>query len=153
VQECTNTSLLTALGEVGKRNLLELDVVLTSDKVPVVFHEFNPWRVTILSDTLVRDLHSSQIKNAIMIIRDVKLGKHSQTYTCMKDVVPFVEPLLDKVFEVNPNATIFLDGREFEAHISTAWLSHRPKYHQRVILLFYSFRYSGGEAFVDAVEQ
>ncbi|GAJ95539.1 hypothetical protein RRH01S_12_00960 [Rhizobium rhizogenes NBRC 13257] len=153
VQECTETSLLTALGEAGKRNLSELDAALTSDNVPAVFHEFNPWRVTTLPDRLVRDLHSSQIRNATVIIRDVELGKHSHTYTVTKDVVPFVEPLLDKVFKVNPNATIFLDGREFEAHIIAAWLSHRPRYHQRVILLFYSFRYGGGEAFVDAVQQ
>nr|WML69206.1 agrocinopine synthase [Agrobacterium sp.] [Nicotiana noctiflora] len=153
VQECTKTSLLTALGNAGKRNLSELDIALTSDSVPTAFHEFNPWRVTLLPDTSVRALHSSQIENATVIIRDVELGKHSQTYTTTKDTVPFIEPLLDKIFETNPNATIFLDGREFEAHIIVAWLSHRPRFHQRDALLFYSFRYSDGEAFVDAVRE
>ncbi|NEK20670.1 agrocinopine synthase [Rhizobium leguminosarum] len=153
VQECTRTSLLAALGPVGKRNLTELDVALTSDNVPAAFHEFNPWRVSLLQDTLVRDLRSNEIQGAPVIIRDFERGKHTGTYTRTDDVVELIEPLLDEVFKVNPCATVFLDGREFEAHIITSWLSHRTKYRQRVILLFYTFKYADGKAFAEAVEQ
>ncbi|ASP89596.1 agrocinopine synthase (plasmid) [Sinorhizobium meliloti] len=153
VQECTRTSVVAALGPAGKRNLTELDIALTCDNVPAAFHEFNPWRVSLLPDTLVRNLHSNEVQGAQVIIRDFVRGKHSETYTQTDDVIELIEPLLDHAFEVNPCATIFLDGREFEAHIITSWLSHRTKYHQRVILLFYTFKYANGKAFAEAVEQ
>lgn len=60
---------------------------------------------------------------------------------------------MDKAFSQNCRATIFLDSHEFEAHIIAAWLSHRPRYYQKVILVFYPFRYSGGDHFVRMIEQ
>nr|BAB16129.1 riorf10 [Rhizobium rhizogenes] len=59
VQECTETSLLAALGEIGRRNLSELDAALSSDDVPIASHDFNLWRVSALPDQLVR--HSRQM--------------------------------------------------------------------------------------------
>nr|QEG97126.1 hypothetical protein AgrTiCFBP2178_00001 [Agrobacterium tumefaciens] len=153
VQECTETSLLTALGGMERRNLSELDTTLTSDNLPVVSHDFNTWRISTLPDRLIRELHSADVKNIPVIIREVSNGEITESYTVTNDIIPFLEPLLDKVFDVNPGATFFLDGRDFEAHIITAWLSRRPKYRQRVVLLFYTFEYSSGEAFFDAVKQ
>ncbi|MGV1963862.1 MULTISPECIES: glycerophosphodiester phosphodiesterase family protein [Rhizobium] len=151
VQECTETSILTALGE-GNRNLCELDVALTRDNMPIVSHEFNLWRVTTLPDKPIREMPYREIENVPVIIREISEGRISDSYVVTNDFVPFLEPLLDNVFKVNPVATVFLDGRQFEAHIITAWLSHRPRYHQRVVLLFYTFKYSDGDSFVDAVK-
>ncbi|KEA04447.1 hypothetical protein QOV31_005242 (plasmid) [Agrobacterium fabrum] len=153
IQECTETSLLTALGEVGRRNLSELDAALTGDDVPIVSHDFNTWRVSTLPDKLVREFHSADVRDTPIIVREVSHGELTDLSTITKDTVPFLEPLLDKASEVNPGATIFLDGREFEAHIIAAWLSRRPKYRQRVVLLFYTFKYASGEAFVDGVRE
>ncbi|NTF91493.1 agrocinopine synthase [Agrobacterium rhizogenes] len=153
VQECTKTSLLTAVGKFGQRNLVELDAALTSDDLPIASHDFNLWRVTSQIDKLVREMHSQDVLNAPVIIREVLNAKISNCHSVTNDRVMSVEQLMDKAFSQNSSATIFLDCREFEAHIIVAWLSHRPRYYQKVILVFYTFRYHDGDHFVRMIEQ
>ncbi|MGN7714982.1 glycerophosphodiester phosphodiesterase family protein [Agrobacterium radiobacter] len=151
IQECTASSLLTALCK-GGRNLSELDVCLTLDNVPIVSHDLNTWRVSEnLGDKLFNKIHSSAIKDVPVIIREVSNGVIQDQYLETVDHIPFLDELLRKVFSANPDATIFLDGRNYEAHVIVAWLSHRPEYHQRVVVLFYTFEYLNGAAFVDAI--
>ncbi|NSZ77413.1 agrocinopine synthase [Agrobacterium tumefaciens] len=151
IQECTASSLLAALGQ-GGRNLSELDVCLTSDNVAIVSHDLNTWRVSEkLGDKLFNEIHSSKIKDVPVIIREVSNGIIQDKYLETIDHIPLLTEIFSKVFLANPDATIFLDGRNYEAHVIVAWLSHRPKYHQRVVVLFYTFEYPHGGAFVDAV--
>lgn len=93
VQECTETSLLTALGGMERRNLSELDTTLTSDNLPVVSHDFNTWRISTLPDRLIRELHSADVKNIPVIIREVSNGEITESYTVTNDIIPFLEPL------------------------------------------------------------
>lgn len=151
IQECTASSLLAALGQ-GGRNLSELDVCLTSDNIPVVSHDLNTWRVSEkLGDNFFNEIHSSDINNVPVIIREVSNGIIQDRYRETIDHIPLLDEILGKVFSANPDATIFLDGRNYEAHVIVAWLSHRPVYHQRAVVLFYTFEYPDGGAFVDAV--
>ncbi|WP_333722902.1 agrocinopine synthase [Agrobacterium tumefaciens] len=151
VQECTETSLLTALGGEGGRNLTELDVCLTLDNVPIVSHDLNTWRISTLTDRLFREIHSSDIDKVPVIIREVSKGEILEQHRVTVDFIPFLKNALERIFSTNPDSTIFLDGRNHEAHVLVAWLSHRRQYHQRVVLLFYTFEYLDGDAFVDAV--
>lgn len=50
-----------AVGKFGQRNLVELDLALTSDDVPIASHGFNLWRVTSQLDKLVRVMHSQDV--------------------------------------------------------------------------------------------
>jgi hypothetical protein len=153
IQECTLGSMITALGPVGQRNLSEFDAALTKDLQPAPFHEFNTWRVTELPDRLIRDMASSEVEGARIIIREVGPDGHTERYRRTEDTVVLTETALDKIFAINPEATIFLDAREFEAHLIVAWLSHRPRYHNRIVVLLYSFKYFDGDHFVEWVEK
>lgn len=153
VQECTLAFMVTAFGPVSNRNLSETDAALTKDNQPALFHEFNTWRVTDLPNRLVRDMGSSEVLHAPIIIREVGLDGHTDQLRYTEDKVHLTETILDKIFEINPGATIFLYASEFEAHHIVVWLSHRPRYHQRVVVLFYSFRYFGGDYVMEWVEK
>nr|GMD64783.1 agrocinopine synthase [Ipomoea batatas] len=150
VQECTKSSLFAALGG-GGRNLTELDVCLTSDRVPIVSHDLNSWRISSMDDKLFSEIDSSHLKDVPVIIREVSNGEILEKYRRTPDCIPFLESALESVFSVNPNATVFLDGRNYEAHLIVAWQSHRPQFHMKIILIFYTFGYLSGDAFVQAV--
>nr|GMD61696.1 agrocinopine synthase [Ipomoea batatas]GMD64788.1 agrocinopine synthase [Ipomoea batatas] len=150
VQECTKSSLLAALGG-GGRNLTELDVCLTSDRVPIVSHDLNSWRISSMDDKLFSEIDSSHLKDVPVIIREVSNGEILEKYRRTPDCIPFLESALESVFSVNPDATVFLDGRNYEAHLIVAWLSHRSQFHLKIVLIFYTFGYLSGDAFVQAV--
>ncbi|MBO9112546.1 agrocinopine synthase [Agrobacterium sp. S2/73] len=153
IQECTKAAILAAIGE-GGRNLCEIDVALTADGVPIVAHEFNVFRVAALDeDKPVKEFLSHEIVGRPVVIREIENGTISETnYRVTDQTINTLEDILDSALEVNPNATFFLDGREDEAHLIVAWLSYKRKYFGKVALLFYTFKYSNGDHFVQLVE-
>ncbi|MCM2452797.1 agrocinopine synthase [Agrobacterium vitis] len=153
IQECTETSLLSAVDKLGKRNLVELDAALCADEVPIASHDLSLWRIADVPRKPIREFHSTEVVGKTVVIREVLNANVSDSYVATGDTIQTVDYLLERVFQENDGATVFLDCREFEAHIVAAQLSHRPRYHQKVVITFYTFKYASGEHLVESIEK
>ncbi|PON34802.1 hypothetical protein PanWU01x14_341490 [Parasponia andersonii] len=74
-------------------------------------------------------------------------------FTTTDEKVVRLKTLLDSAFEVNKHATVRIDAHEKHAAPLVAWLSHKPIYHDRTVVIFYTYGYNSGSEFALAVNQ
>jgi hypothetical protein len=134
-------------------NLVETDIVFTADGHPLIAHDFNSYRTTWLDERNWDQFMLDEVEHTPLLIRDVVSGKITSSYTVTSDTVVTLETYLRVAFETNPEATVFLDCHDFHAHRIVKWLSQRPHFRDKVVVLFYSFKYRSGEAFARAVDE
>lgn len=155
VQECSMPGMLNAVSRDKKHysNFMEGDMSFSADKVPFVLHEFNLHR-TCEVDKQIQHMHSTEIKEYELLIRETRGGRHSEhSFQRTGEQIPTCEEYFDGAIAANPGVTIFADARDGEAGLAVAWLSHRAhKYKNNVALLMYSFQMNNVEEFEKLVE-
>lgn len=152
-QECSMPGMRNAVSmkSVFHSNFMEADMSFSFDKVPFVLHEFNLYR-TCEIDAQIQHMHSDDVKKYELLIRETRGRRHSKkSVRRTGEHIPTCEEYFDGAIEDNPGVTILADARDAEAGLAVAWLSHRPKYHQNVALLLYSFQIQNVDEFVKLV--
>lgn len=137
-------------------NTIEIDVKLTRNG-PIVVHDFGKYRVTNLSDPgQDRPWSQHNLEDVVgtpLIIREVENGKFTEKFKVTGDTIVSLQDYLDIAFNLNPNATIFVDTNERQTAEIVAWFSHRPRYLNRIVVMFYSFQYPTGILLADAIDE
>ncbi|WP_280174108.1 glycerophosphodiester phosphodiesterase family protein [Agrobacterium tumefaciens] len=152
IQENSVSAMIAAL---RNGSTIEIDVKLTRNG-PIVVHDFGSYRVTNLSglgqDRLWSACNLEDVVGTPLIIREVEKGKFTEDFTVTGDTIVSLEDFLDIAFDVNPNATIFADTNERQTAEIAAWFSHRPRYLNRIVVMFYSFQYPTGISLAEAID-
>lgn len=153
-QECSMPGMRNAVAKTSEyhSNFMEADMSFSFDKVPFVLHEFNLYR-TCEIDQQIQHMHSDEVKKYELLVRETRGRRHSKTmFRKTGEKIPTCEEYFNGAIAENPGVTILADARDAEAGLAVAWLSHRPKFHQNVALLFYSFQIQNVEEFIKLVE-
>lgn len=130
-------------------NMAEIDIVPTRDGDFIVAHDFTTIRTTLLGSRLWSEMSTEEAVGTPLLVPDLR--GNSLAFT--RESVVTLETLLMKAFETNPKATIWIDAHEKHTALLVAWLSQRQIYHNRTVVIFYTFGYDHGEEFAITVEQ
>ncbi|KAJ7236809.1 hypothetical protein C8J57DRAFT_1376248 [Mycena rebaudengoi] len=137
---------------VAVTNLLEVDVVVTSDKHIYCAHDWNTKRVSLLGDRFWSHLHSSVVDGEDVVIRNFKAGKFTNEYIITGEKFLPLELMLLKIFSVNPAATVFLDARFSDSGDVVKWIMDHSEYSDRVVVFVHTFSFIDGAAFSTYVD-
>ncbi|KXN81725.1 hypothetical protein AN958_03788 [Leucoagaricus sp. SymC.cos] len=150
IPENTPASFLMAI-KLGF-HILEINIVFSKDNHLILGHNWNTQCTTLLPNQPWNTLLHKEIEGADIINCEVDIGQFKETFVVTDQKVTVLDCLLPQ-FAPYPEVTTFLDCCEDDGAKATAWVSHRPQYHENLIVQFYPYQHHDGFKFIKDVTQ